>query len=87
MFLCYYFCMANNYQVANNTAKDIAMRVKKIRRKKKISQENLWLLSGVSLGSIKRFERTGNISLISLLKILLALDCLNEIVLSSEEGK
>ena len=31
-------------------------------------------MSGVSLGSIKRFETTGNISLISLTKIAYALD-------------
>lgn len=34
--------------------------------------------SGVSLGSLKRFERTGEISLSSLLKIALVLDSLKE---------
>ena len=53
--------------------KDIAKRLKNIRKEKKISQEQLWYLSGVSLGSIKRFERTGNISLVSLVKIAFAL--------------
>ncbi len=32
--------------------------------------------SGVSLGSLKRFERTGQISLESLLKLALVLECL-----------
>jgi len=57
----------------------IAIRLRTIRRKKKVSQEQLWLLSSVSLGSIKRFERTGDISLDSLIKIATALDQLDSI--------
>lgn len=34
--------------------------------------------SGVSLGSFKRFERTGQISLESLLKLAFVLECLGE---------
>jgi len=34
--------------------------------------------SGVSLGSLKRFERTGQISLESLLKLAFVLECLGE---------
>jgi transcriptional regulator with XRE-family HTH domain len=41
-----------------------------------LSQQNLSLRSGVSLGSIKRFERTGKISLESLLKLALVLKSL-----------
>jgi len=36
-------------------------------------------MSGVSYGSIKRFEASGEISLYSLVRISLALDCVNEI--------
>ncbi len=36
-------------------------------------------MSGVSLGSVKRFERTGNISLLSLTKIANALGLTDEI--------
>ena len=36
-------------------------------------------MSGVSYGSVKRFESTGNISLISLTKIAAALDATDEI--------
>lgn len=57
----------------------IAIRLRTIRRKKKVSQEQLWLLSSVSLGSIKRFERTGDISLDSLIKIATALDQLDSV--------
>ncbi len=52
------------------TSKKISSTVRAFRKKKKISQENLWFLSGVSLGSIKRFENSGEISLVSLIKIL-----------------
>jgi len=43
-----------------------------------LTQEGLSGKSGVSLGSIKRFESTGHISLESLLKISLVLDCLDD---------
>ena len=36
-------------------------------------------MSGVSYGSVKRFESTGNISLLSLTKIAIALDLAEEI--------
>lgn len=42
------------------------------------SQQALSARSGVSLGSIKRFENTGEISLSSLLKIAIILDCLDD---------
>ena len=35
-------------------------------------------ISGVSLGSLKRFENTGEISLVSLLKLAIVLDCAEE---------
>ena len=52
---------------------EVAKRLREIRRAKKISQERLWYLSGVALGSIKRFERTGNISFAHLTKIAFVL--------------
>ena len=45
----------------------------------KKNQKELAEKSGVSLGSIKRFETSGQISLISLTKIAIALGCNNEI--------
>lgn len=44
-----------------------------LRRRKKISQKELAARSGVSLGSLKRFEQTGEISLQSLTKLAIAL--------------
>ncbi len=53
---------------------DIAKRIIKLRKRKKISQRDLALKSSVSYASIKRFEQTGEISLGSLTKIAIALD-------------
>ena len=47
----------------------LAQRVRKIRKRRSITQEKLASISGVSYGSIKRFETTGQISLLSLTKI------------------
>lgn len=52
----------------------IAERLRKIRRRRKISQQALSQKSGVSLGSLKRFEQTGEISLKSLTKLAIALE-------------
>ena len=52
---------------------EVASNVQKLRKRKKISQKELAERSGVSLGSIKRFEQTGEISLQSLTKIAIAL--------------
>lgn len=57
----------------------LAKRVRNIRKRRKISQEKLSRLSGVSYGSLKRFETTGQISLLSLTKLAIALDCAEEI--------
>ena len=51
----------------------IVRQVKSRRKEQKISQEKLAELSRVSLGSIKRFESSGEISLDSLLKIAFVL--------------
>lgn len=52
----------------------IAERIRNIRRRRKISQKKLSEKSGVSLGSVKRFEQSGEISLFSLTKIAIALE-------------
>jgi len=57
---------------------EIAARVKKRRKEKKITQKGLSVRSAVSLGSIKRFERLGEISLSSLIRISFALDCVED---------
>ena len=53
----------------------IAINVKACRKTRKLSQKRLSEMSGVSYGSLKRFEATGEISLMSLLKIAIVLEC------------
>jgi transcriptional regulator with XRE-family HTH domain len=68
----------NNYIFLKSPADmnmDIAKRVRARRKEKKLSQVQLSERSDVSLGSLKRFERTGEISLSSLIKIAFALGC------------
>ena len=67
------------WETPEETILDLANRVKRIRKRRKISQEELAIKSDVSFGSIKRFESTGQISLISLVKITYALDLVDEI--------
>ena len=54
---------------------EIATRMRARRKERKLTQLELSEKSEVSLGSIKRFERTGEISLSSLIKIAFALGC------------
>lgn len=56
----------------------IAKRFRKRRLFLNISQQALANKSGVSLGSIKRFELTGEVSLKHLLKLALILDSIDE---------
>lgn len=58
---------------------EIAKRFIAIRKRKKISQQRLSILSGVSYASIRRFEKTGDISLRSLVKISLALQLYDDL--------
>ena len=58
----------------NEIAKELVEKIKQHRKKLKISQAQLASKSGVSLGSIKRFESKYEISLNSFIKILIALN-------------
>lgn len=57
----------------------IAQRMRSIRKRKHLTQEQLSAKSNVSFGSIKRFETTGQISLISLTKLAVSLDCTEDL--------
>lgn len=57
----------------------LAKRVRNIRKRRSISQQKLSEMSGVSYGSIKRFESTGQISLLALTRIATALDLADEL--------
>lgn len=67
------------WETAEELDKNLALRVHKIRKRRKISQQKLADLSGVSYGSIKRFETSGQISLLALTKIAMALDMADEL--------
>lgn len=63
-----------NPKTPNDIAKELVERIKQHRKKLKISQAQLAIKSGVSLGSIKRFESKYEISLNSFIKILITLN-------------
>ena len=65
----------------------IATKAKVRRLALKLTQAGLAKRSGVSLGSIKRFERTGKIAVESLLKIAMALACLEDFESVFDERK
>ena len=58
--------------------RELAARFKARRLDLNLTQEGLAERSGVSWGSLKRFERTGLIALDALLKIALVLRCLGD---------
>ncbi len=67
------------WETAEELDQKLANRLCQIRKRRKISQQKLADMSGVSYGSIKRFETTGQISLYSLTKIAMALDVSEEL--------
>ena len=67
------------WETAEELDEKIAGRVRNIRKRRLISQKRLSEISGVSYGSIKRFETTRQISLIHLTKIAMALDIADEL--------
>ena len=58
---------------------EIAKRFTNIRKRRKISQQRLSTISGVSYASIRRFEKTGDISLSSLVKLAIALSLYDDL--------
>lgn len=67
------------FGITKNTTdvlEEIASKHKQLRKKQGLSQQELANRSGVSLGSLKRFETTGQISFESLLKLAQILNCL-----------
>ncbi|WP_347466006.1 helix-turn-helix transcriptional regulator [Clostridium sp. AF28-12] len=67
------------WETAKELDLKLAQRVRNIRKRRSISQEKMASMSGVSYGSVKRFESTGQISLLSLTKIAMALDIADEL--------
>ena len=58
--------------------KRVASRARDLRLELNLSQQTLSEKSGVSYGSLKKFEQTGQISLESLLKLAVILGCMDD---------
>lgn len=67
------------WETAEELDQKLAGRIRNIRKRRSISQQKLADMSGVSYGSIKRFETTGQISLVSLTRIAMALEIADEL--------
>ena len=70
--------LAINISTPTSVLDQLKSNYKQKRLQYSLTQVGLSSRSGVSLGSIKRFESTGQISLESLLKISLVLECLDD---------
>ena len=66
----------NNYSTLSETKTELAQRLKAYRLSLNRTQAQLSEISGVSLGAIKSFERSGSASLDTLLSLLKALSLL-----------
>jgi transcriptional regulator with XRE-family HTH domain len=67
-----------NISTADSVMQTLKENYKNRRLSFDLTQEGLANKSGVSLGSLKRFETTGQISLESLLKLAVILECLED---------
>lgn len=66
------------FKVPSQIQMELAKKFKQLRKYKKYSQQELATKSGVSLGSLKRFEQTGQISLESMLQLAHLFDRLED---------
>ena len=70
--------MSLSLKTPKEVSLEIASRLKERRLAQNLTQVGLALRAGMSTPSLKRFEKTGEISFVSLLNIALVLDCLDE---------
>jgi len=67
-----------NISTPSSIIDEIKSKYKQRRLELNLTQEGLSSKSGVSLGSLKRFETSGQIAFESLLKLSLVLECLED---------
>ena len=67
------------WNTPTDVAQSLAERMKKIRKRKKITQMQLAGRSNVSYASLRKFEKTGKISLESFIKLAMELGVISEI--------
>ena len=65
-------------KTSTDIMQELKIKFKERRKSLGYTQTELATRSGVSLGSLKRFEGSGQISLESLLKLALVLECLED---------
>ncbi|MBO7338839.1 MAG: helix-turn-helix transcriptional regulator [Lachnospiraceae bacterium] len=63
----------------SDVAKELAQRLKRIRKRKKITQKQLAARCNVSYASLCRFEQTGLISLEAFIKMTMELGVISEV--------
>ncbi|MBE6014422.1 MAG: helix-turn-helix transcriptional regulator [Lachnospiraceae bacterium] len=67
------------WDTPSDVSKRLADKLRSIRKRKKITQKQLAERSNVTYASLRRFERTGNISLESFVKLAMELGVIDEI--------
>ncbi len=60
-------------------AREVARRARRRRLDQGLTQQGLADRAGVSLGSLKRFERTGQIAFVSLVRVAVVLGAVDEL--------
>ena len=67
------------FETPSDVAIKMAQKLKSIRKRRKITQKQLAARSNVSYATLRKFEKTGQISLESFIKISMELGLLNEL--------
>lgn len=67
------------WETPDDIALKIAKRIKDVRKRRKITQKQLAARSNVSYASYRKFEETGQIAFVSLIKIAMELGLTNDI--------
>lgn len=70
--------LAVTLKTPNDVQDELRLRFRALRLRRNLTQGGLARRSGVSLPSLRRFERTGRIAFESLLKLALVLECLSD---------
>lgn len=70
--------MIDVFETPNSVAQSVASRAKQRRISMQLTQAELAQKAGLSLASYRRFEQKGQITLIGLLQIAFALDCMSD---------
>lgn len=71
--------LLKNTKLQGDVLREVALREKKIRKARGLTQKALAAKAAVSLGTLRRFEQTGKIAFDSLVSIAFALDCAQDL--------